>query len=161
MSGVMNVDKQAMGTKITWFVIFFGFVTSIGVYGLLCFIMQQNASRQLSESLTTLRPILYALALMDLLLSVGWMMFKSQGKPSSEPGASLIPTPPSPAEFQTNTIIALAFAESCAFFGLVLFFLGAPIAEFARFAIGSVVVMLVFILPKGLSYWAAWEMQQK
>ncbi len=104
-----------------------------------------------------LRPICYALAGVSLLASIVWMHLKMQGKSRlvGEPSKPL-----SPGEFQTLTIQAMAMADVCAPFGLLLFFLGALITEFALFAIASVVVMLVFILPKGINYWAAWEMQQ-
>lgn len=108
---------------MTWFIVFFGYVISIGAYGLLCFMMQQSKSTPPSGlSLATLRPILYAAAGGCLLASI---------------------------------------ADACAILGLMLFLMGAPITEFALLAVASVVVMLVFILPKGISYWAAWEVQQK
>lgn len=144
---------------MTWFIVFFGYVISIGAYGLLCFMIQRSKSTPPSGlSLTTLRPILYVAAGGCLLASIVWMHLKSQGK------AKLVGEPrtlPSPQEFQTATVTALSIADACAILGLMLFLMGAPIAEFAWFAIATVVVMLVFILPKGINYWAAWEMQQK
>jgi hypothetical protein len=152
------MDKQATATKMTWFVIFFAILASVGVYALMCFIIQQSRSEPPETSLAVLRPICYALAGVSLLASIVWMHLKMRGKSRlvGEPSQPL-----SPGEFQTVTIQALAMADVCAPFGLLLFFMGAPIAEFALFAIATVVVMLVFILPKGISYWAAWEGQQK
>jgi hypothetical protein len=153
------MNKQTTAKKTTWFIIFFAFVTSVGVYGLLCFIIQQSKSPPQPQSiLPTVRPILYAAAGVCLLASIVWMHLKSQGK------AKMVGEPltlPSPDEFQTATITALSLADTCAPFGLLLFFLGAPIAEFARFAVASVVVMLFFILPKGMGYWTEWEMHQQ
>ena len=156
-------SASAATSKTTWFIIFFALVVSVGIYGLLCFLMAQSRSTPSGNSLGTLRPIFYVLAGASLLASIAWMHFKTYGKIGGSPvsPATTAATLLSPQEFQTVSITGLAMAEACSIYGLVLFFIGAPIMEFARFAAGTLAVDLLYILPKGISYWAAWEMQQK
>jgi F0F1-type ATP synthase membrane subunit c/vacuolar-type H+-ATPase subunit K len=150
-------------TKKIWFAILFALVVAVGVYGLVAFIIAQNRSAPPpGNNLETLRPILYIAAGVALLSAIGWMHFRTYGKIGDvtalpEPRAPLM----SPGQFQTETIIGLALAEACSIFGLVLFFLGVPLVEFARFAAGTILVDVFYFLPKGMKYWAAWEMQQK
>ncbi|MDQ3812519.1 MAG: hypothetical protein M3347_01055 [Armatimonadota bacterium] len=149
--------------KMTWFIIVFSMVVSVGIYGLLGFLLSQNRTpRAVSPSLGTLRPILYILAVVMLLASVAWITFRTQGKTGGVPDTTLTKVALlSPPQFQTETIVGLSLAEACAIFGLLLFFMGAPLTEFALFAAGTLAVDLLFILPKGIAYWAAWENQQK
>ncbi len=134
----------------TWFIIFFALVASIGTYGLLCFFVTQNPTRPISPTLATMRPFFIALAVAALMAAVAWLRFRVDGQIGGEGR----PVTMSPAQFQTGTIIALALSEACAIFGLVLFFLGAPLGEFALFALGSVFVDLAFVLPRGIQFWA-------
>ena len=161
-----RVTENPPATKKTWFVIFFALTASVAIYGLMAFMIAQNRSAPApGNSLATLRPIFYIAAGLALIASVGWMHFRTHGKIGdrgdviSLPGSQVALMPAS--QFQTETIVALALAEACSIFGLVLFFLGAPLVEFARFAAGTILVDLLYFLPKGIRYWAAWEMQQK
>jgi len=155
------LGRQA--TKATYFVIFFSLTFSVVIYGFLAFILSQSKTpRAVSPSLGTLRPLFYILAAVALLASIAWVTFRTQSQTGSGAGTtldalSLMP----PQRFQTETIISLALAEVCAIVGLLLFFLGAPLVEFAYFAAGTLAVDLLFILPRAIGYWAAWESQQK
>ena len=156
------MKPQTEARKTTWFIIFFAMVASVGVYGLLCFILMQSRSAPpVGNGLQTLRPILYVVAVGDVLASIAWVHFKTNGRIG---GTAAMPSTGyllmKAAEFQTVSIVGLALAEACAIFGLLLFFLGAPITEFALFAVATLAVDLLYILPKGITYWAAWEQQQ-
>jgi F0F1-type ATP synthase membrane subunit c/vacuolar-type H+-ATPase subunit K len=133
--------------KRTWYILFCAFIASIGVYGLLVSMLAaQRASMQpLPAVPAVLRQGIYLLACACLLGAIGWMQRAAPG---------FTRTPLSPAQFTSMTIVALAMSEACAIFGLLLFMLGGPPAEFARFAIATVLVNLLFILPRGVRYWA-------
>ncbi len=154
---------MASPEKRTWLIIFGALVASIFIYGLLCVILTQaRTMRPVKPPEPTLSLVLHALALVALLASIVWMHVKTSGKIG---GTSVYGETQSnlmePSAFQTNSIVALAVAESCTIFGLTLFFTGATIKDFVPFALGTLLVDLSFILPRGLKYWANWEQEQK
>lgn len=112
--------------------------------------MEQSSQRQITPSLPSLRPIFASLGVVALVASVTWLHFSIDGKIGGEGRPASL----SPAEFQSHSIVALALAEACSIFGLVLFFLGAPIQEFGYFAAGTLFIDFAFILPRGLQFWS-------
>ncbi len=149
----MHSSRQAP-TRLTWLIIFGGLVCSVFAYGLLCFLIDishESKPRALNAaSLTAIRPILVVAAVVTLVAAVAWLRFRVDGKIGGEGREVVL----SAAEFQTDSIVALALSESCAILGLLLFFLGAPLKEFALFALGTLIVDFAFILPRGLQFWA-------
>ncbi|HZO88191.1 MAG TPA: hypothetical protein VFB38_07600 [Chthonomonadaceae bacterium] len=151
---------STLARKRVWLILVFAFIASIGIYGaLVCLLQQQRPAPPSPAVLSTLRPVLYLLAIACLLASVGWMHGNTRNLPGGAFSPAAPPPLPAPERFQTITVIALALAEACAIMGLVLFFLGASAVEFARFALGTVIVDALSILPRGIRYWAAWERQ--
>jgi F0F1-type ATP synthase membrane subunit c/vacuolar-type H+-ATPase subunit K len=164
IDGSDNSAPQQGSAKMTWIIILFALVMAVLSYGVLCFFMSQNRTSPTGNSLATMRPLMYALAVVSLVASIGWLQWKTSGRIGEMPGvvgSSYAAVLMEPNEFQTQSIVALALAESCSVYGLVLFFLGAPITEFGVFAAGSLLVILLYILPRGLKYWAALENGQK
>ena len=154
--------QAAPQNKRTWLIVFGALVASIFIYGLLCVILTQAR---------TLHPVkppeagmslgFHVVAVVALIAAIGWMHVTLGGKIG---GTSIYGESQSllmqPSAFQSNSIVALAIAESCTIFGLTLFFMGATIKDFLPFAVGTLLVDLFFILPRGLKYWASWERQQ-
>jgi len=93
------------------------------------------------------------MAVAMLVASVAWLRFRVDGKMGGEGRELML----SPDQFQTDSIVSLALSEACAIYGLLLFFLGAPLREFALFGLGTPMVNFFFILPRGLAFWSAWE----
>jgi hypothetical protein len=147
--------------KQTYFIIFFALVGSVGTYLLLCFLMSQNR-RPLTPA-PAVAGLITVLAIVALIASIAWLQFRTSGRAGDAPAMSTT-TPSalmSPAEFQTETIIAMALAEACAILGLLLFFMGGPLKGFIPFAAGTLAVDLAYILPRALRYWAAYEKPQQ
>lgn len=150
----MKKENGSPQVKRSWYIIFFAFVGSIGVYGLLGFLLQQQRSVPASEqALGSIRPVMYGLAAICLLASFFWAWAKMRVDLERVGEGSIL----SPSEYQTATILALALAEVCSLLGLTLFFLGASLEEFARFAGANLAVCVFCFLPLGNRYWAAWE----
>lgn len=137
---------------MTWFILFAALTFSVVIYGLLCFIMEQDPKPRTINPATVaqMRPFFIAAAVGVLLVSVAWMRFRVDSKIGGEGRAVML----TPKQFQADSIVALALSEACSVFGLTLFFLGAPLKEFALFALGTLVVNFAFILPRGLQFWA-------
>lgn len=149
--------------KRVWLIIFGALVASIFVYGLLCFILTQARTlHPVKSPSATISLMFHVVAVVALIAAIGWMHVTTSGKIG---GTSVYGENQSflmePGTFQTNSIVALAIAESCTIFGLTLFFMGATIKDFVPFALGTLLVDLFFILPRGLKYWANWEQEQK
>jgi F0F1-type ATP synthase membrane subunit c/vacuolar-type H+-ATPase subunit K len=163
IGGSDNPAPQQGSAKMTWTIIVLAFAFSVVMYGLIGFFMVQGRTPN-ARALAMIRPLTYGLAVFQLLAAVGWLHLKTNGRIGDAPnvvGSSSTTTLIEPGDFQTQTIVALAMAELCSVWGLVLFFLGAPITEFAVFAAGSLLVILLYILPRGLKYWAARENAEK
>ncbi|HVF10122.1 MAG TPA: hypothetical protein VNA16_04930 [Abditibacteriaceae bacterium] len=154
----LSVQQQ----KQQYFTIFFALVVSVGIYGFLCFLLDQNR-KPMPEPAAALSLVVGALALASLVAAVGWLHFRTYGKAGDAPSPATMAPPAlmKPGEFQTETIIALALAESCAILGLLLFFLGAPLKAFVPFAAGTLAVDLFYILPRAVRYWSAYEKQRQ
>ncbi len=164
MNGKSGVQTQT--NRQTWLIIFAAIVGSVAMYGLVCFFIAQGRTAHAQSApkppADVLRWMFTAMAVVTLLASIGWMYLKTNGKIGdvSTFGAFTVQVM-SPSEFQTQSIVALALAEACTIYGLALFFMGASIRDFAPFAMGTVLVDLFFILPRGLKYWSSWEQKQK
>ena len=150
----MNTPRPA-SLRQTWLIIFGALVFSVFVYGLLCYLIEHSPTprRVNAASLAAMRPILIGLGIAALVVSVGWLRFNIDGKIGDGSRDLAL----SPGQFQTNSIVALALSEACCIFGLLLFFIGAPIKEFAIFALGTLFIDFAFILPRGLQFWSAYE----
>lgn len=144
--------------RLMWATIVFFFIGSVVMYGVLAYMLQQSGERTVSTGLEAMRLPLTLLGVACLVASVVWAQLRLtvHGEYASATGDV-----PLPRHFITHTVIALAFAEACAIFGLILFFLGASWTDFLMFALPSVAVMILFVLPKGGAYWKAWESRQE
>lgn len=149
--------QSSVADRKTWITIVLAMAFSVLAYGLVCYLTLHNPQRRPpSPHLATLSPVLSGLAILALVASVCWLQSKTQRRMSGVGGDLMTPT-----QFQTESIVALAFAEMCAIFGLLLFFLGGTWQGFVPFALGTLAIDLAFILPKGIRYWAAWEVAQQ
>ncbi len=159
-------SASATPDKKTWLIIFGAFVGSVFNYGLMCFFMTQA---RLKNPLSAPNPptdvicwIIDALAILSLLAAISWMYVKMSGQIGGDPTYSLGKHKLiAPSEFQTRSVVALGIAEACVVLGLVLFYMGASIKDFVPFAVGTILVDVLYILPRGLKYWSSWEQQQK
>jgi hypothetical protein len=151
------MNPQPVPTKQSWLIILGALAVSSLLYGLMAYFIENGKTpRTVSPGLPTMRTVMTLIALAELGASVAWLHFQTLGKMGGQ-GETLL----SPAQFQTQSIIAMALAESCSVSGLTLFFMGQTLAQFAPFIFGTLAVFLFWILPKGLRYWAAWENDQK
>ncbi|MCS6830744.1 MAG: hypothetical protein NZ749_08895 [bacterium] len=144
--------------RLTWNTIVFGFIGSVVMYGVLAYMLQQGGQRTLSPALDEIRLPITLLGIACLVISVVWAQLRLVVHGEY---ASRTEDLPSPGQFVIYTVIALAFAEACAIFGLLLFFLGASWTDFLLFALPSVAVMVLFVLPKGGAYWNVWESRRE
>ena len=151
--------------KKTWLIIFAAMTGAVLLYGLFCFYVTQgrlaNPLSAPKPPVGVLRWILTALAAASLLAAVNGM-YKTNGKIGDclKHGVSKAELM-TPEEFQEHSIKALVNTETCAAIGLLVFLMGAPIKDFVPFAIGTLLVNLFYILPRGLKYWSSWEQEQK
>lgn len=152
----MNANST-QATRTTWFFIFGAMTFSILIYGLLVYLLGQSGNRPSLAGTThsVLRPVLYLLAGVNLLLAVvlpGFIVKKNTRTDSSAPiGSEPVPEP---SVFQTASIVSLALSESCAIFGLLLYFMGEPAKEFWSFAVLTLLFNVTYILPRGVRYWS-------
>lgn len=152
----MNTNSRP-ATRTTWFVLFAAMTWSVLVYGLLVYLLGQSRNRPPLAGTThsVMRPVLYLLAGVNLLLAVvlpGFIVKKNTQTDSSAPiGSEPVPEP---SVFQTASIVSLALSESCAIFGLLLYFMGEPAREFWSFAVLTLLFNVIYILPRGVRYWS-------
>jgi hypothetical protein len=132
-----NLYGMTTFRKRDLYILFVAFVASECVFRLLVFIVSFKGQQvpPPPETLAAVRPICCALSALGLLAAVTWTL--RVAKPS-----------PNWPRFYTNVVFSLAFSEACTVFGMVLFFLGAHHGEFNRFAIASVAVDMIVILPQ-------------
>jgi len=153
----MPTPSHSSAPRRTWLTILVALAFSVLMYGFLAFLIENGkAPRVVSSSLPTLRALMTLFAVGELAASVAWLQFATQGKMSDSGGPIL-----TPAQFQTQSIVAMALAEACCISGLLLFFLGNTLKQFIPFMAGTLAVFFLFILPKGLRYFAAWEKSQR
>jgi len=153
----MPPSSTSSALRRTWLSILVALAFSTLMYGALAFLIEHGKTpRVVSTSLPTLRIMMTFFAIAELGASVAWLQFATQGKMSDSGGPIL-----TPGEFQTQSIVAMALAEACSISGLLLFFLGNTLAQFMPFIAGTLAVFFVFILPKGLRYYAAWDKSQR
>ncbi len=158
-----NPALDVAAARRTWLIIVLAMAASVVIYAVPCVFMMQSRTAS-GSSLPTMRPMMYGFAVISLVAAVGWMQWKTSGRIGDAPtiaGRSSTATLMEPGDFQTQSITSIALADACSIYGLVLFFLGAPITEFAVFAAGALLVILLYILPRGLKFWAAWENAEK
>ncbi len=150
--------RNSSQNRLTWATIVFAFIGSVIMYGALAYMLQQSSERTVSPGLEAMRLPVTLLGIACLVASVLWTQLRLvvHGEYASTVGDI-----PAPKQFITHTVIALAFAEACAVFGLLLFFLGASWTDFLLFALPSIAVMVLFVLPKGNAYWSVWESRQE
>lgn len=149
---------ESSSNRLTWATIVFAFIGSVIMYGVLAYMLQQSGERTASPGLEAMRLPVTLLGIACLVVSVLWAQLRLvvHGEYASTTGDI-----PAPRQFITHTVIALAFAEACAVFGLLLFFLGASWTDFLLFAIPSIGVMVLFVFPRGIAYWRIWESRQE
>ena len=122
--------------KKTNYVLFFSFIACIGMFRILIAEITMKPHRvPHTASPGSMRSICLVLAVGCLLISVAWTMLKTRNSTS-------------PMRFQSNMVLSLAWSNACSIFGLVLFFLGGEPGEFTIYAVGSLLVDLVVILPQ-------------
>jgi len=153
----MPPSSTSSALRRTWLTILVALAFSALMYGLLAFFIENGkAPRVISSSLPTMRALMTLFAVAELGASVAWLQFATQGKMSDSGGPIL-----TPAKFQEQSIVAMALAEACSVSGLLLFFMGNTLRQFVPFIAGTLAVFFLFILPKGLRYFAAWDEAQK
>jgi hypothetical protein len=123
--------------KITWIVLVAAFIVSVFMYGTLVMLLSQRPATAVTVNVDTLRSVCYTVAGAGILTAAYWALVK-------------LPAAPDDARFQTDMILALALAEVSCIMGMLLFFLSHKSAEFWPFGIATLVVNLVFILPRVL-----------
>ena len=146
----------------TWLVIFGALCATVLSYGVLVAILSQSRKLPPNPPNATLINALYVVGVAALVASVVWFQLRTAGKIGDETQVLAQPTlrvqMMEPTQFQTETIIALAIAEACSIFGLLRFILGGEAIAFVPFAVGTLLVNLLFILPRGLKYWSNLEL---
>jgi len=129
---------MASQQKRVWLVLTIAFMMSIGVYcGLVLLLSKNQQAPSQPDAVGTIRTVVYAVTAVGLLGSLYWSQMRM-------PGAN------SPQRFQTEMIVALAFAEAPTIAGVLLFFIGRKTAEFWPFAILSLLIQALFVLPRVL-----------
>lgn len=157
---------QSQTNRKVWLIIFGSLVFSLFTYGLLCFLITQSRIRN-PQSAPHMPDevrhwVLLSMGIASLMASVIWMYVKTNGKIGDGSTYGVAKAVLMPLDtFQTQSIVALAIAHACAIFGLLFFFMGAAIKDFVPFALGTLIVDLFYILPRGLKYWSSWEQEQK
>lgn len=130
-------------SPVSLYVLIYAFVMSVLIYsGLVWFLGGQRTPPPAPDP--TLKTIFMVLGMLILGAAVMVFHLQAANRPQLEP-----------EKFQVITMVSLALAEACAILGLALFFMGAAPADFYGFAAGSLIVMLFYILPAALRYWAA------
>ncbi len=152
------MEGEAPANRFTWATIVFAFVGSVVMYGVLAYMLQQSGDRPSASGLEAMRLPTTLLGIASLVASVVWAQWRLAVRGEYASSTTDIPTP---RQCIVHTLIALSFAEACAVFGLLLFFVGASFTDFLMFAVPSVAVMLFFVLPKGSAYWTAWESRRE
>lgn len=149
------METQEPANRRMWLIIVGALVASVFTYVLLCLLVTQSRAAlpiRLSPA-TTVSLVLQVLAVVALLASIVWTHVTTSGKIGDvsvygERQANLM----EPDLFRVQSLVALALAESCTISGLTLFFMRATIKSFIPFALGTLLVDLFFILPRGLKY---------
>lgn len=144
--------------RLTWATIVFAFIGSVVMYGVLAYILTRSGAHTTSDLLEPLRLPVTLMGIACLVVSIVWAQLRLSVQREFPAIAGALPEP---RQFITRTIIALAFAEACAILGLLFFFVGGSLTDFLLFAVPSVAVMLIVILPKGGAYWQVWESRQE
>lgn len=150
----------------TWLIIFAATTGAVLLYGVICFFMAQYraANPIIMSKLPSdvLRLISSMMAIIALIASVAWMYIKTSGKigdgSTYEVAKAELMTP---SGFQNNSLTALGLSVACSSFGLTFFFISATFRDFVPFALGTLLVNLFYILPRGLKYWSSWEQERK
>ena len=102
----------------------------------------------------TFRVVFSALAVVMLVASRLWLARRAGDGRDTRTGEA-VPLPP--AQYQLQSLIAAALAESCAIYGFILFMLGGSIRQLMAFAAGSLLTLALVVLPHGLAYWSRRE----
>lgn len=142
------MDSSAARVR-TMYILWGAFFASNGLYGLLAYFLAQGRAQHpeqaagLHDPLTGLLAFL-PLALPLLLLPVGLLMWQQAraGTLSGAAGSERAETSEL-ARTQTALILLMAVFEANTIFGLLFFFLGAPLIKFLLFLIGTACLMLV------------------
>ena len=88
-----------------------------------------------------------------LLLSIAWTRSRVPDGAPRDGGAL-----PAPAEFSTASIVGMAMAEASAVLGFTWCVLsGNGWREYLPFGLGTLLVLTLICVPRGLAYWTAWE----
>jgi len=136
-----------------------GFALSPLIYGLLAHMLASNPQRErVAAPSPSLYPGLLALGAAELIYAV--LTMRSLMRPvnaAAERGGAGSEALPSPQAFQSKSIAAAAIAVSASVVGILYFFLGSKPADYIPFAVGTLLVMALYIIPQGLKYWSVME----
>jgi hypothetical protein len=152
------MSSTGMEAKPRWFVLWAAFTAAPVIYGVVAMLVAPTLPAA-SPLLPVLRLAFAGLALVQL-VSGTFLMTRASRAVYGAPGPAAPPEGPALAEplaFQKAFIVATAFVESCAIYGFVLVFLGAPVLEYLPFGAATVAVMIAVGLPTGLRYWGERE----
>lgn len=141
------IEPEGRGSrKSVWYALFGTFCLSVALIGAAPFLLGgPKASGDPSGSIT----MAYALAALVLLASVAVAALNMRPRE----GTRARITWPTPSEFQTTTLIALALSEVAAVIGFVMVGLKSPMDSWP-FPAASLLVNLMVILPRAIQYWA-------
>lgn len=150
------MQQNLWGTRRGWFRAFSLSVGSVATIWVITLGLTQRPDQHPSDSVQFLRLAFGVVSVFLLLLSVVWLQWRTTNK-KCVLGEEII----SPSKFQTDSIIALGIASTCTFYGLAIAIEGGTWNDAVWFALGTLAVGFAFILPKGIRYWAAWEVAQQ
>jgi F0F1-type ATP synthase membrane subunit c/vacuolar-type H+-ATPase subunit K len=130
-------NSMQQSTRIQRLVVFLFFCASPFIFRMMIALLEQGQRPPASPNFASLR--LTILVVAGLLLVVSALFSLLRLSPSL-----------TPAQRQTNMIVALALAEAPCIFGLMLFMLGGTSADYNPLMIGTLLVNLIFIAPRAL-----------
>ncbi len=151
------MERTAMPSRATWFVIWAAFTAAPVVYYVVGSFVAGTAA--VSPSLAVLRPAFAALALVQL-SGGAFLLTRAPRMRGGEPGLTGFfgsDSLATPQAFQLGFVVAMALVEACAILGFVLVFIGGSLLEYVLFGAASLAVMLAIALPSGLGYWSEYE----
>ena len=131
----MNDQKPALATppKITWWIIWGALLNAVIVYVVVLQVSPPEPRED--DEWLMLRNILLGVAIVSIVISFGVRLFITTRLAGKDEPAAL-------QKAFASYIVSLALSESAAVFGMVIAFLGAPLAEYlAFFVIGGLALI--------------------
>ena len=144
--------------RTSWLIIVGALTVAPVMYVVVANLISAGARPVASPDHDTLRRVFAPLAGLMLVGSRVWLARRAGDDRDARTGEA-VPLPP--AQYQLQSIIAAALAESCAIYGFILFMLGGSIRQLMVFAAGSLITMALVVIPHGLAYWSRREAYER